>query len=488
MATLKRLTGGRAWAARLAVLVALGALVALIVAIVPVLADPGEVIPFETDVGVLAIEENLGGQPNDCFAIGLTGPGIFDFRVDNPTDGVTYTDFQSTVPGGVSFTIDIGKTGRNEFLGFDADAASVLSVVVKGGNNSAHFNYITPAAGSTYGGGAVSADGGLHAPEQRAGKLYSVSHTTFCYVTVGTISGHKWHDNDADGTQDDTFEDDLEFWVITAYNDAGASVGFDITDPDGDYEITDVPLGVHYRVCEDEMPTGQTAEFSWAQSVLSATSWDPDACTGGDLASEGLEDGGHEFDMNADAPGIDFGNHLEVTLQCGESATLSGETPGDPESTVTLPSGANGCTTVDYTSSFDLGQSEDGDEWDQFVEFSGDPSVVFDEFSPTITQTINWNEEVAVHTDVLLDPDGVPCSPAGPTCTLVQVLLVPTTLVRLAGGNLVPVEFCDPGEPVFGGRTDCLFTQDIDLGDSVTPGFMQVTEVYKFLGDPPRFR
>jgi hypothetical protein len=420
---------------------------------------------------------DLGGQNNDCEAVG--SDAFYSYRIESPDDGV-WIDNQSGV--NVSFTLNTYKQGPNEFLDWDAGLASVSNVIVKGGNNSANHDYINPPFDSTWPGGRATSDNGAHAPEQRTNRLYSVSHVTFCYDIVGTISGHKWHDNDTDGTQDETFEDDLSGWVITAYASDDSVVGTDTTDTDGDYSIPNVPLGASYRVCE----TAQTlaAPFSWGQSTLSASSW-------GDTNCDGLTNqapGGHAFTMNTDAPGIDFGNHSQVTLSCTAggftSATLGGE--GEPESTVSLP---DDCTSESFVSPFDVGRSDDGDSWKQFVIFGGDPTS-----DAIVTQTIIWDPEDADYSTGSLS--------------------VPTTLVRLGpGAALQPVVFCtvdesgllldpDPGgSNSIGDETmanlprpndwapDCLSTRSIAEGAPTVPvGKIQITETYKFFGDPPRFR
>jgi hypothetical protein len=205
-----------------------------------------------------------------------------------------------------------------------------------------------------------------------------------------------------------------------------------------------------------------------------------------------LGTGGYFLDsLSANVLNVNFLNLRQVTLNCGDSAELGGGSTGDPHATVVLPT--TGCTSTDFTSSFDVGTSADSDDWDQFVEFGGDPSAT----GAVIEQTIDWNEEVAnyLYFNFVVDsPNAVPCA-QGSSSDCIPVLQVPTTLVRLANGDVNPAQFCGPDDPDTDGSSgtgsnvfDCLFTQDIDLGTPVTAGYMQVTEVFKFLGDPPRFR
>ena len=110
---------------------------------------------------------------------------------------------------------------------------------------------------------------------------------------------------------------------------------------------------------------------------------------------------------------------------------------------------------------------------ESFVVFGGDPTG-----TQVLTQTIIWAEELAVY-------DGL-------------VLQVPTTLVRLTpGGSLTPVVMCSSlaagtptnsaGEPT-AADPDCLDGRTIAEGGAVTAGNIQITEHYKFLGDPAKFR
>jgi hypothetical protein len=181
--------------------------------------------------------------------------------------------------------------------------------------------------------------------------------------------------------------------------------------------------------------------------------------------------------VTAGSGGLDFGNHLLLTLACGDTASLGGSgnvgdpTPGvgdNPYSEVTLPLKCDSATDS-ITTPFDVGLSDDaGDEFRQFVVFGGDPNG-----TTTLTQKIVWAPEDAVY-----DANNVLQVPT------TQVLIPPNTDPE----DVVDVVFCDPGPTFPAGRADCLINRLIAEGDPLDPGKIQLTENYQFLGDPPRFR
>lgn len=464
MSTLMGLARRRPWAERSLIVVAVTALVAVLIAAVPVWAGSGDPTgPLTTDKGVRATERDLGGQPNDCPAVGSSA--TYEYRIESPQDG-QFTDNQAGFP--VVFTLDKYKTGGNEFFDWDITGASVRDVVVKGGSNSAHFDYVDPAHDSTWAGGAVTSDDGNHATEKSGNKLYAVSHVSFCYSVVGTISGNKWHDNDTDGTQDPSFEIGLTGWTIYLY-DGATLVATTTTGAGGNYSFDDVPLGADYTVCEGiETPSAGAGDgvFSWAQSDLSSSTWSTTACPAG------VEPGGHNVTLDGDASGLNFGNHLQVSVDCSAdreepyTVILGGD--GDPLATITIP--AN-CPSDVFTSPFDVGRSNDADDWSQFVVFGGDPNAT----SIVIDETISWVAEDGNYVG--------------------GILQVPTTLVLLpaGGGSPVPVVWCGPGDPTLGDVEHCLVNRTIAEGPAVepwvtTPTQIELTEHYQFLGDPPKFR
>jgi hypothetical protein len=135
------------------------------------------------------------------------------------------------------------------------------------------------------------------------------------------------------------------------------------------------------------------------------------------------------------------------------------------------------------TSSFDLGRSNDGDAWSQFVVFGGDPTGTI-----TVDQTINWLGEPGFY----FTSDGTACTAGDDDCSL----QVPTTVVRLDElGDPVPVVPCAPGPAFPDGKDDCLKSRSVvETPSSAYPTLplvtteITLTEDYMFRADPPRFR
>jgi hypothetical protein len=312
--------------ARLSGLFVLGAIIALIVAVLPAFG-----------AAVDKVEVPLGGQSDDCSALVALEdpdePGVFpyahlgaldlvDFRVENPqndtfTDPVTGADFTLTglVGGGKSFTW--------------STAHLVHAIVVKGGAKSVLYDYTIIGGGQ----GPLSGDNNLEGPDKKnpEGPTFNVSHVSFCYeLVVADISGTVFHDHDQDGVQDDgtddpdstknPVEDGLGGWTVTVYDSNGNVVATTSTGDapgtaaHGTYLFQDLNAGQTYTVCQADPNGGQ-----WGQTDVGGT-WSTSACGSG---SE--EDGGHVILLEADAT-ANFGNFLTVTAGCGSTVTLGGNT------------------------------------------------------------------------------------------------------------------------------------------------------------------
>ena len=179
MATIKRLTGGRVWVARLSLLAAVGVIVGLMFAVVPVFASPGDDISPASGQGILPEEVDLGGQNNDCAAVELGN--LYDYRIADPATG-SYTDSQSGFD--VTFNLTARRVGGEDFLDYEVVGPGLVhAVVIKGGSNSALYDYLDPKYIDTVApvGVPVSSDTGTHATLKNNERLFGVSHSSFCY-------------------------------------------------------------------------------------------------------------------------------------------------------------------------------------------------------------------------------------------------------------------------------------------------------------------
>jgi hypothetical protein len=154
----------------------------------------------------------------------------------------------------------------------------------------------------------------------------------------------------------------------------------------------------------------------------------------------------------------------DVVVTLGQPGTLD-----NPLASVTFPFG---CTSVDFTSSFDVGRNDpsvdDEEAWTQFVVFSGDPGS-----NQILFQTIEWDAEEADYQN--------------------GSLVVPTTQVALTlGGTPQPVVFCSTrtGELPDSEIGQCLDYRTIVENGPVPPlpGDIQLTEYFKLRGDPSSYR
>ncbi|MCZ6462155.1 MAG: hypothetical protein O6705_07980 [Actinobacteria bacterium] len=444
MARIRRLTGARAWAARLSGLLVIAAIVALIVAVLPVfgsVVDPPEIV-------------ELGGQGNDCSQPAIGYGNTHDFRIDNPLRGENkYTD-EST---GAEFTLDLAGNNKTfDLLG--TSEATIYAFVVKGGQNSAFYDYFAIL------GNGVTADTDIRAPEKKNGN-FSVSHISICYVQIGTISGKVWHDNDQDGVQDDGTDDQdgsknpvegllaTPAWTINLYPDNGPAQTTPATG--GTYSFPNLPLGDTYTICE-VAPAGQ-----WAQSNLSGTV----ECTTG-----GEEPQGHVITLQADVADADFGNFETVFAGCGSVLDLGGNT-------ITFPPTGPLCDKPNTEYVYETYIRGSGAEAEQVVDFhplSGAAGTA------KLVEVFVWSINEIQNSTTLMYNDIIPNVPANdrvalycnhdprdPDTGLLDEDLVPPTMDVLPGPGTGGAEpdgshttcIIESVENADGSRTDVLYTE-----------------------------
>lgn len=413
-----------------------------------------------------AIAESDGPDVDPIFVEYGGGDGACDFvesaaehelHLNNPKSG-TFT--------GPDGTTEFLITVDGNFLDFEVltPGMGVYDVVINGGEHNNHYDY------DDNGDGPVTEDDGLHAPRKGGPNSppHNLSHTNICYdeLPLGSVSGTKYHDRDADGAQDLSEEFGLEGWTVAAFDSEDNLVGSDDTDSDGLYTIGNLAPGT-YTICEQTntngLPSHPSTDVTWAW-----TQSEPSDTTLGDCSSfDGYEPRGHTVTINGDdVGGFDFGNHRQVTVTCDPNneviVTLDGESD-EPVASVTFP---KDCDSEAYTTSFDLGLSDDGDSWTQFVVFGGDPNS-----TQELEQTIVWAPEPANYVD--------------------GELVVPTTqvLLDLTDTSSEPVTFCHTDSALPDSDTpQCLDSRVIAEGGDVPDDNIQLTETYKLLGDPGNFR
>ena len=159
---------------------ALVAAIALLVGVLPVMADHSPGGPL---VGPTVV--NYGGGSGAC-AVSLDGrlPSAAgkEFHINNPQantsyeqDGITVTvRDRTTLPAGRVFDFTVSSTS-----GF-----VVYDVVVNGGPQNNHYDYDTKY-GETEPPGPVDHDNNLHAPRKNNRTLHNLSHINICYDVPG---------------------------------------------------------------------------------------------------------------------------------------------------------------------------------------------------------------------------------------------------------------------------------------------------------------
>ena len=215
---------------------------------------------------------NTGGQSNDCAIFYGSGAApAYQYRISNPKSQ-TYT----TTVGGVtvSFTLTMNPPNTtsplrpayasDKYVSFSSTNAAIADVGIKGGTDTARYNYTGKSGvtgNPTY--PSVASDGYLHAPAQSVDSsgnptsLYSVSNLTFCFDLAGSVAGTVYLDGNQNGTQN-TGELGQPGWTVDLYKDVtagvaggGTLVGSTSTGASGGYGFA-LPLSTTstYRVCE----------------------------------------------------------------------------------------------------------------------------------------------------------------------------------------------------------------------------------------------
>jgi hypothetical protein len=288
----------------------------------------------------------------------------------------------------------------------------------------------------------------------------------------------KFHDRDVDGDYDESEEEGLPGWTIAVFDQAGTFVKQTTTGDDGSYSFTDLAAGD--IICEATNNSGLPENgpediwtWVWVQSAPANT-----LCDGlGDEVIGDLEPGGYQVTVDDPLiPNADFGNHTQVAIDCsGDSVEVPlGGTDDNPLATLTLPAD---CVSGTFRATFDVGRSDssqgDPDGWSQFVVVvPSDPDS-----AQIIDLEIVWASE-----------------PRNPE---VGDLIVPNTRVVFDGatvpgpGDVIPdAILCNtlPNDEPNSTTSTCLFSRTISEGGEVPEGDIQLTELFKFLGDPRSYR
>ncbi len=201
---------------------------ALIGALVMTLAPAGAAPPANSPSGdgvQPAIIPHFGGD--DCTDPRVGTEATHSLLIPSPMTR-SYTD---PATGAVASLV-VNTSQRTVNFTINTPGWVAFDVVVKGGTNSNHYDYLASAVGPQI------SDTVLHAPP-KGNRYDNLSHVTICYDEPPpvSISGIKFHDRDTDGEVDNDngeVEEGLANWTIKAFQ-GGKVVASAVTDTDGTY-------------------------------------------------------------------------------------------------------------------------------------------------------------------------------------------------------------------------------------------------------------
>jgi hypothetical protein len=353
---MKYLLNGRRLAALGAVAAAVG--VTLVVVLPALGSNSGEGILPASYYGVVPTDAPTGGS-STCTDFGYP-PGTLEYDISTPKTTRTPIALGSGV--GLSILMDPPVSGYNnpnsslqdtqilkatwkkgDYFNFTLTGATILGVGVKGGNQSALYQYSPP--GVIRGDANNFTDGYLHAtaqawtqgtiPEQTT-QLYTVSQLTFCYLPSTHVAGTVYQDGNAT-TLANGIEDGSDAGIagvtMRLYQN-GSVVRTTTTDVNGHYRF-DLPTGSGtYQVCEVKPPPTSPGH-DWAASQPGPNSSGSFDCSGDPTQLSR----GYNFDSSGVAVDNDnFGNANGILGACGSPFGIGGyqikTAPGVCKSTI----------------------------------------------------------------------------------------------------------------------------------------------------------
>ena len=308
------------WAAAIAVLAIFGLAV-----VIPAIGATTYIDPPAQPSGVRPQLVNVGGSNFNCTTNVGAAPGTYQtFQVPNPPQSRTRVQYDSTntasmpfpLPAGIKFELfGLGGSSKGKFFAFKATGARVFHVGVKGGTDSAWYDY-TPAGVSEDGATLATAGGdypypttstGLHATKKDSSTFYVASYTTFCYKPVVKIEGNVYEDTNADGAKNGSEGAFATARTVTLDNGASTT-----TDSDGNYTFY-VATGGTYTVCVTQNLSAE------AQTQPSGNA----APVGSDYCHSSPDVAGYRLTPTGDVANVDFGLTAGTTAECNVEQTSS---------------------------------------------------------------------------------------------------------------------------------------------------------------------
>jgi hypothetical protein len=219
-------------------------------------SNPGDrVPPAAVPSGLVPVDVPLGGNGtcSNLFTPAVSNlPNLREYDNVNPA---TATGLPSGNGDGVTFSLALSGSSKAQLLQLSSTKAAIAGIGVKGGTESAVYDYtglnFTPGVTQ----GWVAGDGSLHAPAAKftvsggietPSQWYGISQMTVCYRVLAPISGAVF--NDANGTGLPVGQSGLDGVAVSIVdNTTGGHTT--VTTANGGVFSSPQPVGDSYTVC-----------------------------------------------------------------------------------------------------------------------------------------------------------------------------------------------------------------------------------------------
>ena len=251
--------------------------------VLPALAsNSGDRIPpAAVPSGLVPVDVPLGGNGtcSNLFTSRVSSlPNLHEYDNVNPGNA---TGLPSGNGDGVTFSTSVSGSSKSQVMQVSSTKAAIAGIGVKGGAESAVYDYTglsyTPGVAT----GWVPMDGNLHAPASKytvsggvenPSQWYSISQTTVCYRVLAAISGAVF--TDANGTGSPAGQSGINGVAVTIVDNTTHGQTTVTTAANGTFS-SQQPVGDSYTVCSASPGSGfaQSAPASGAACPAGLTGY-----------------------------------------------------------------------------------------------------------------------------------------------------------------------------------------------------------------------
>jgi hypothetical protein len=336
--------------------------------------------PAAVPSGLVPVDVPLGGNGtcSNLFTPAVSKlPNLQEYDNVNPGTG---TGLASGHGDGVTFSLTLGGTSKQQVLQIGSTNAAIAAIGIKGGSESTAYDYtaLNFAPGVTQ--RWVAGDGNLHAPATKytvsggvesPSQWYGISQMTVCYRVLAPISGAVF--NDANGTGLPAGQGGLGGVAVTIVdNTTGGRTT--VTSASSGTFSSPQPVGDSYTVCSASPGSGyqQTAPTAGTSCSGGLTGY---TVTGGSTANYfGFRPLGSVAGTVYNDANQDQTNDTGDSPLSGWTVTLYGG--AQPLSTTSNPDGSYKLNVPFSTSTnYTLCETPPSGTWAQDVPLPSTPSV-----------------------------------------------------------------------------------------------------------------